>query len=490
MAQCTGCYKKLPIWSFQKLCRDCRRERAQDRVRVLYFEERSPWSSPTSLLLGANLAVFVGMLLAGTNPLGPSGGEIIAWGGDYGPLSLTREPWRLITAAFVHIGVIHLLFNMWALWNIGKVAEHLFGRLAVIPIYLLTGASGSLLGLWWSPARVSAGASGAIFGLVGALIAGMYFCRFPVPKDELKDSMKSLVTFAGYSLLIGFAPGINNMAHLGGLLGGLLIGLVLGRVLVTPRGSPLQAIRPMDPEEYQRRRMVYGMAQPVVFVAMAGVLTLGYLELQRSAGPELRWHLAMEALGDQDWERAIVELRYIEEQDAENPHVHQMLASAYSARGDWEQATRTYERGIKRFPDHRAMAVSLAWAYLQQKQPQKALAWIEEFSGRAGDDPMTITWRAHALDALDRHAEALQVYEKGRARFPEAAGLLVQQALSHLNHGEKEAALPLAERAAASEPNDAEYMGVLAQAYEANGRKNEAEAAREKAEELQREREQ
>jgi hypothetical protein len=67
MAQCTSCYKKLPLWNWQKMCRECRREREHDRARILYVQERSPWSSPTSLLIGANVAVFFGMVLAGVD---------------------------------------------------------------------------------------------------------------------------------------------------------------------------------------------------------------------------------------------------------------------------------------------------------------------------------------------------------------------------------------------------------------------------------------
>jgi predicted Zn-dependent protease len=297
------------------------------------------------------------------------------------------------------------------------------------------------------------------------------------------------VLFSVYSLVIGFAPGINNMAHLGGLLGGAAIGLALGRVLVTPRRSPLQPIRPIDPEEYQRRRVIYAASQPVVMLAVAGLLALGYVGLQRRVGPELRWHLAMEALGEEDWDAAIADFTYIEQHDPENEYASAMLASAYTSKGDWPQAIAAYERGLARFPRNRAMAVSLAWAYMQQKQPEKALEWMQKFERGAGADPMTLTARAHALDALDRHAEALRAYEDGRAKFEDAPGLLIQQSLSHMKFGENAAALPLAQRAVAADPNDAEYTHVLARAYEANGQREQAEAAKRKAEELEREQE-
>jgi hypothetical protein len=127
------------------------------------------------------------------------------------------EPWRMLTSNYLHIGIIHLFFNMWCLWNLGALAERVFDGWTYFLVYALSGFGGSLVSLWWHPMVIGAGASGAIFGLAGALIAALYLGKHPIPKEAIQKTLRSLLLFAGYNLFFGLSAGIDNSAHLGGL---------------------------------------------------------------------------------------------------------------------------------------------------------------------------------------------------------------------------------------------------------------------------------
>jgi len=211
----------------------------------------------TSAIIGINVLVFVLMTLSGVSPGMPQVPQLVKWGADFGPLTLTTQPWRILTSNYVHIGIIHIALNMWCLWNLGILAERIFDRRTYFLTYTVCGLSGSLASLWWHPTGVGAGASGAIFGMAGALISALYLGHLPVPPRALKSTLKSLGSFAGYNLFFGaVVPGIDNSAHLGGLISGLALGAVLARHLTSP-----------PDERNSWRRWVFIMAGVVLLLA-------------------------------------------------------------------------------------------------------------------------------------------------------------------------------------------------------------------------------
>jgi rhomboid protease GluP len=185
----------------------------------------------TVYLVGANVAVFVVMVLTGVSPLQPNTQQLLRWGADFGPLSLGPQPWRMLAANYLHIGIIHLFFNMWCLWNLGALAERVFDGWTYFLVYTLSGFGGSLASLWWHPMVIGAGASGAIFGLAGALLAALYLGKLPIPREAIHKTTKSLLLFAAYNLFFGLSAGIDNSAHLGGLLTGFAVGAILAQRL-------------------------------------------------------------------------------------------------------------------------------------------------------------------------------------------------------------------------------------------------------------------
>jgi membrane associated rhomboid family serine protease len=187
----------------------------------------------TPALVALNVAVFVLMVAKGVSPVSPTTGDLFAWGADYGPAVVVGgEWWRLLTSAFVHIGVIHLALNMYVLWGVGHLAERVYGNGAYLFLYLVAAVGGSLISTAWSPLAVSAGASGAVFGVYGAILAFTAFSRGGLPESVTAGLQKGALSFIAYNVLFGLSvPGISNSAHLGGLGAGFLAGLLLRRDL-------------------------------------------------------------------------------------------------------------------------------------------------------------------------------------------------------------------------------------------------------------------
>ncbi len=186
----------------------------------------------TKGLVAANVLVFGAAGLAGAGFLVPNAEVLQAWGTNFGPLTMDGQWWRLITSLFLHFGVFHLALNMWALYVGGRLAERLFGSWAFALLYFAAGIAGSLGSLIWNPAVNSAGASGAIFGVYGSMLAFFLRKHAAIPPAIISQQRWSGITFIGFNLMNGFShSGIDNAAHIGGLGVGIMMGLVLARPL-------------------------------------------------------------------------------------------------------------------------------------------------------------------------------------------------------------------------------------------------------------------
>ena len=179
----------------------------------------------TRVLLAANVLVFVWTSLQDATA---STSRLVAFGAFYGPAVDAGQWWRVVTAAFLHDGLLHITFNMLALWWIGRLVEQLFGSFKMALLYII-----SMLGSAWAIyhfdyLQVTIGASGAIFGLFGALAAAGIRLG-PVGRDLLRSTVWIVVI----NVVIGFTvPNISQAGHLGGLVAGFIVGFPL---FVPPR---------------------------------------------------------------------------------------------------------------------------------------------------------------------------------------------------------------------------------------------------------------
>ena len=188
----------------------------------------------TTILTAINVIVFTLMVLASGSFWEFTGRTLYYFGGNYGPATLTGDYWRLVTAGFVHGGLLHIGFNMWCLWYLGQLSERLFGSWITFAVYMLTGVSGALLSVAVHPTILEIGASGAVFGIAGAILSGIKFGSVAVSSGQKRQIISSMIFFVIFNLAFGAAiPGIDNWCHLGGLISGLIFGVPLAVAAAT-----------------------------------------------------------------------------------------------------------------------------------------------------------------------------------------------------------------------------------------------------------------
>ena len=180
------------------------------------------------------------VLLAGAGIWHSPNDVQLRWGANFGPATQDGEWWRLGTAMFLHFGVMHLLLNCLSLWEAGQLVERMYGRWRFIAIYLLAGLSGNLLSLVVQGNQaVSGGASGAIFGVYGAALIFLWRERAAISAREFKWLFGGGCIFSFITIVLGFIiPGIDNAAHIGGLIAGSLVSIALSQSM-TARTMPI-----------------------------------------------------------------------------------------------------------------------------------------------------------------------------------------------------------------------------------------------------------
>ncbi|HSP85065.1 MAG TPA: rhomboid family intramembrane serine protease [Psychrobacter sp.] len=186
----------------------------------------------TTLLLVSFIGLFIMQILTGVDANNPSTEALVKWGANALPFTMDNEPWRLVSSAFLHIGLMHLLFNGFAMYFFGQIAEPMFSSAKFLALFLLAAIGGNLLNNYvtWQgiidgtgQAGLSAGASGGIMGIGTALLVA---ALFKISVNGMVLNLKSLIFIMGINLVYGFAvPGIDNAGHIGGAITGLVIAL-------------------------------------------------------------------------------------------------------------------------------------------------------------------------------------------------------------------------------------------------------------------------
>jgi membrane associated rhomboid family serine protease len=369
MANCISCGRPLPAFSFGQrsdVCADCRAAAVDvptgqpgtaRRPRVLAAPGKAP---VTTALVGLCVAVFVAMLLAGVSLTEPTTGQLLRWGANWGPRSLGTQPWRMLTSNYLHIGFLHILFNMWCLWDLGNLAERIFDRWTYLLTYTACGLAGSVSSLWWHPLVVGAGASGAIFGLAGALIAALYLGRLPFPKKAVAHTLKSLLLFAGYNLFFGAVGSrIDNSAHVGGLVAGLLLGAVLAKKLT-------------EPEEDRKR---WGLG---VFVVAAVLLFVAFSYVKKANAYVVPLERAVAALQQNQINVAAQNLEQAAAEKPGNGTILAMLGSVYLQKQDYAKAESVLEQAVQVDSENAGIQYNLGFARLKLGKANQAIAPLEK----------------------------------------------------------------------------------------------------------------
>ena len=419
----------------------------------------------TQVIFGANVAVFLAMVLA----IGPAmlteppGQALVSFGANAGIETVAGQWWRLLTCLFVHGSLLHIVFNMWCLWDLGRLAESLYGQWTFAAVYLLCGLSASVASILWNPGVLSVGASGAIFGIAGALIASFYLGEFSLPRAAISGVLRSVVVFVGFNLFLGgVLARVDNAAHVGGLVMGLILGALIARV------APAA-------DDFSRRI--------AVLLVGAAIVAGGVWWLQHARSYRAHAQKGVEFLREGKSDNAVAELRKSVSQRPDFAPGHDALARAYLLKRDYDNAAAEMKRAIDLQPGNEAARYWLGLIYLEQKQPAKAL---EAFTQLLKIDPNSAHGHAGLASALSeqrRDAEALAEYERAAAINPDYPGV-------DYNIGLEQARLKLYDQAIVSLLKQREIgdqpdnESLLADLYQSKGMLKEAADARQRAAQL------
>ncbi len=484
MANCVKCGRKLPSFTFGKLrnvCKWCVEYEAMRRGEVREEDQRqavmpAPWTLRshsdgmivTQAIAGICAAVFIGMALAteGASIMNPPVQQLIHWGANYGPLTLGGEWWRLLTSVFLHGGIIHIALNMWCLWSLGELAESLYGHLTFAAVYLICGLSGSLLSVAWHPATVSVGASGAIFGVAGALIASLKLGEFSMPAAA-KGVLRSVMLFVGINLVLGAGTGFtDNAAHIGGLVAGLILGALIA-VTDPRRENPMLRIT----------------AIALVLLSIVGVTAW----LQHAKGHDAHVQRARQLLIDNKADEAIAELHAAIKAHPNDVSAHYQLAYAYGMKDRFADEEAELKRALELQPDSEYASYSLGILYVDQKRMPEAQKMFEKM---LASDPHSAD--AHygmglVFAAGDSDEAAIKEFKTAIASDAGITGAAYYLGNSYARLHKYDDAIASYRKAIDVDGDDYDTESALAGVYQAKGMLKEAADARRKAAELKKE---
>jgi Flp pilus assembly protein TadD len=361
---------------------------------------------------------------------------------------------------FLHGGLMHIAFNMWCLWDLGALCESLYGRWTFAAIYLTTGIAAGLASVAWNPAVLSVGASGAIFGLAGALIASFSLGEFSLPRVAISGTLRSLLFFVGFNVLFGtLSPGIDNGAHGGGLISGLIFGALIAR---------------LAPEHDRPLRRVGVLLFMVLLVAGSAV------GVQRWRGGGIRFG---SATAERNVDRMIGELQKRVQQSPQDASAHYALAHAYLSKEQFPEGESELKRVLDLDPTNASARMDLAATYLNQEQFGDAQGEFARLVAQKPDNAVAHAGLGMALAGQNNHEAAIQEYTAALRLEPQASGIYSRMGVSQLRLKQYDEAIAslLKDR----ERNDnSELETSLAEAYQAKGMTQQAQDARNKASEL------
>lgn len=465
MAQCVQCGKELPSFTagdLQDKCAECQVRERIEQERQHKASLPTTWQMAqmfpvTATLVAINVAVYllcsVDSLKTGLgSPMDFNPMRLLHWGADYGPLTLDGQYWRILTSMFVHGGLIHVGANMWCFWDFGRITERIYGRWRYLGIYLITGLASSVASLAMHPYSVSVGASGAIFGAVGALVFPFYRKRLVLPPPVMKTMMRSLITFIVINLLIGTAiPVIDNAAHVGGLLMGLLLGAIITHFAIT--GADL------------------GQVFPRVAAVAVLAIGLGFVGVQHLYRDRIVAAQAYLALERGDLNTAVERARQAVAKDPNSVDARAILAQAYFRKKLYTEALREYQAAYALSPKDADLAGQLGAAYLATGQFTEAEPVLRQAVGANPNDSINNTNLGIALAGVNRPDDALTYLRKAVTSDPKSAK--AQYALGSVlmdKHQYREALGPLGE-AVKLDPANGDYKKTLDDVSAQVGRK-------------------
>ena len=435
-------------------------------IRRRYFP------AATLIILGLNVVIFILMELAGGSR---SPDVLLSFGASYGPYIRRGEYWRLVMPMFLHIGFVHLFLNVTALIVLGRILESVYGYGRFALLYVTCGMGSSFLSMTLSRS-VSAGASGAIFGIAGALLTTGYVHRAAVPRRWRAAFGGGILPLIVVNLTLGYyVPGIDNWGHLGGLITGILLS-----ALIAPPGLEWVPGTPLE-EPSQAAVLI-----PLIVVALAMAAAVSHYRTSHTMLRLLAESARFRNAGQS--ERALELIQEARKLLPRDERPHEELGSLYLQRGQVADAIREYEEARRLSPDSPRALLGLALAYRQKGDFAKAR---EMFEAILGKDPRSAEGHRVLADLCAEqkaYREAIHHYQAALQRDPNNAVAHNNLAWLFATSEDQQfrnprGALEHAQRAVAlSGWQEAAFIDTLAEAFYVNG--NFAEAVKVQTEAL------
>ncbi len=442
--------------------------------RLPRFSYRWPryWPIATLVLVALCVAVFILETLAGGSQ---HLGVLLNFGASYGPYLRQGQYWRLVMPMFLHIGWFHLVVNLYALYLLGPILEQVYGYGRFSLIYVGAGITGSLLSMEMSN-NVAAGASGAIFGVAGAMLVTGYLHPEVVPWRWKLAFGWGMVVLIALNFVIGLSLPhmIDNWGHLGGLLGGM----ALAGLIPPPHAWPARAwIFSRLPQQI--------VVLPIAIVGVAMFATAGHYRASLQAtrlirqGIEFRNH-------HQDG-RARELFKQAERLNPNDERPYEAVASLDLSRNRTAEAIRQYQTALRLTPGSPQAELGLAVAYQRQGDPGKAQKYLEAAVGKNPKSAGAQQGLADLCAAQHLYPEAIQHYRAALRMKPGLAmahnnlAWLLATAANPRYRNPSEALQQARQAVKLTHWKQAEYLDTLAEALYRNRQYQQAVQVQQKA---------
>lgn len=391
------------------------------------------------VLIALNVLWFLWAVVHGVSAVEPTAEDGLRFGANHGPAIAAGEWWRLVSAAFVHYGLLHLAMNAWAIWVLAPLAERLYGTGAFLLLYLFGAIGCSAASVLMKPETFSAGASGAVFAMIGGILVFFLLHRRAMPRGLFAGTMRWIGMLIGINLVLGLtSANIDNAGHFGGLAAGIVAGWCLDR---DPRASP----------KLGAKRIGVALFLLILFAGVCAFIP-GRVARSPRAGVSLALTRAEEAYQRQDWraveehasealevapddvdalemralaraatgraDEALADCDHALRADPTTPEARRLRAVLRAARGEHDAARKDLERLVELLPSNARARTMLGQAQLALGKAKEAAVTLQaaiELDERASATAQLWSWMARTELGLRAQAD------KELARFEDGA---------------------------------------------------------------------
>jgi membrane associated rhomboid family serine protease/Flp pilus assembly protein TadD len=359
----------------------------------------------TYVLIALNVVVFGLMTLAG----GSTNEEVLLqFGASYGPFFRHGEYWRLVMPMFLHIGVFHLLINMYALYLLGRILEHVYGYGRFAFLYVGSGISSSYLSMAVAP-HIAAGASGAIFGIAGAMLVAGFLHRASIPRRLRRVFGSGILLMIVANLAFGrIVPGIDNWGHVGGLLGGMVL-----TGLIRP---PQQDFAAQPEVEAPSQPLV---VVPILMVALAMAATVENYRTSRAVTSLLQEGNRLRANHEQD--KALEHFQEAARRAPRDQRPHEELGLLYLEQRRPDEAIREFGVALQLRPDSPRARIGLAQAYGAKGDLARAQQLMRDAFGKTTETAEGQAALGDVCYQMKLYSQAILHYQEALHRDPKLA---------------------------------------------------------------------